>query len=378
MPLQKQSALALDGETVQKAVERYGPLLDAAPDAMLISDRRGVIVLANKQLEALFGYASGELVGRPVEVLVPMRVRDLHVRHRDGYTADPHLRPMGVGMELYGVRRDGTEVPIEVSLSPVRLEDGLLVISAIRNLSTRKKAEEAMAHLAAIVRASSDAIIGKDLEGVIVSWNPAAEKLFGYPAESALGRNASFLAPPEGVEEMRRILDRVGRGEGIESYESVRARKDGSLLDVSVTVSPIRTPNGKIVGTSTIARDITVAKRAQRELHLMQSIALAMNEAERVEDAVTIALREICRTIGWPFGQAWLPHPDGDHMAAGPAWSSNAARFSVFRKVSEDMTFVRDAGVVGRVWASREPLWVPDVLREASFKRQEGARAAGL
>ncbi len=166
-------------------------ILEAAPDAMVIADKDGAIVLVNAQAETLFGYARTELIGQPIETLVPTRLRDAHLSHRTKYFRTPGIRSMGTGLDLYGRRKDGTEFPIEVGLSPLETPNGLLVSSAIRDIGERKKADHQRALLAAIVESSDDAIIGKTLEGVVTSWNRSAHRIFGYSAAEMVGKSIS-------------------------------------------------------------------------------------------------------------------------------------------------------------------------------------------
>jgi PAS domain S-box-containing protein len=162
-------------------------------------------------------------------------------------------------------RRDGSRIILRINIDPLydikgRLSGGISVFEDVTDL---KQAEQASQRLAAIVESSGDAIVSKDLNGVIASWNQGAERLFGYTAEETIGKPVTLLIPPERHDEEQSILERIRRGESIEHFETVRRRKDGSLLDISLTVSPIRDTRGNIVGASKIARDITRRKRVE-------------------------------------------------------------------------------------------------------------------
>ncbi len=150
-------------------------------------------------------------------------------------------------------------------MTPIDTEAGQLVISAVRDLS-HKKEQERYAYLASIVECSDDAIIGKSLDGEILSWNPAAERMYGYSTSEARGRSIGILISPESTEELSSILARIARLEHVEHYETVRVRKDGQRIDVAVTISPIKNKVGEVVGASTVSRDITERKRAEKEL----------------------------------------------------------------------------------------------------------------
>jgi PAS domain S-box-containing protein len=266
-------------------------ILEAIPDAVVAVNRQGVIIQANSQTETMFSYTRDELIGQKIEFLVPERQRPDHDRHREQFHAKPKIRRMGSGLDLYGRRRDGSEFPVEISLSPIVTADGTIVLSVIRDISDRKRIEEDLRRvneeldrrksrelrdsqnrLALIVDSSQDAIIGKNLDGIITQWNKGAEHMYGYSAQEMIGRPITTLCPKDRVDEIPGILDRIRQGERVEYFESVRVTKDGQRLNVSISVSPIHNAEGQVVGASAIARNITAQKKIEDQLRQSQKM----------------------------------------------------------------------------------------------------------
>ena len=278
---------------------RFAGLLEAAPDAMVCVDADGRIVLVNAQTERLFGYGRDELIGQPVEVLVPDAVRDVHPSHRAGYASDPRPRPMGAGMELAGRRRDGTTFPAEISLSAIDTDRGILFSAAVRDVTERQLAAETAAQLASIIQSSHDAVIGKTTDQIITSWNPGAERLYGYTSAEVTGRHIDMLIPAGDREREGAVVAAVARGDRVDQYETRRLHKDGTTVEVSLTLSPIADRTGTIVGVATVARDVTERQRADARLRgLMEAAPDAMVCVDR-EGRIALVNAQTERLFGY-------------------------------------------------------------------------------
>ena len=247
-------------------------LLEAVPDALVGMDQTGVIRFVNHQTESLFGYDRDQLIGQPVQTLVPEPLWQIYVEHRDNYFADPRARSAGLDVELPGRRRDGTEFPVNISLSHIDTGDVLLVITAVRDVIRQKQAIRNAQLIEAIVTYSDDAISSSTLAGIVTSWNPGAERMYGYSSTEIIGRSASPLAPRGRVGTMHAVLARIKAGEAVEHLETTLVRKDGTPVPVSVTVSPICDQDGAVVGACAVHRDVSVARQAFEAAQRIASI----------------------------------------------------------------------------------------------------------
>ena len=239
-------------------------LLGAAPEALVVVDQGGVIRFVSRQAEVLFGYDQKALVGQLVEMLVPSSFRSVHPGLRGRFVADAGTREMGTGHRVSGRRSDGSDFAMDISLAAVGTGDDQLVIAAVRDMTARDDAEQGRRQserMAAMVEFNADAIFSGTVEGMITSWNPAAERLFGYPSTEIVGRSCMLLSPT-GRTEPGSLLSEIISIHLLENFETDLVRRDGSKFPASLTVSPIYDDAGVLVGTSAIARDVTEQQQA--------------------------------------------------------------------------------------------------------------------
>ncbi|HWX34688.1 MAG TPA: PAS domain S-box protein, partial [Steroidobacteraceae bacterium] len=251
----------------EEAMQRLACIVDSSDDAIISKDLDGIISSWNNAASRLFGYEAAEVIGKPVTILIPQDRRDEELfilqQIRRGERIDHY--------ETVRRRKDGGLIDVSLTVSPVRNAQGKIIGASkiARDITKRKREVDAALLLASIVETSDDAIISKNLDGIITSWNKGAERIFGYMAEEIIGKSVKVLIPREYHAEEDTILERIRRGQRIEHYETIRQRKHGSLINVSLTISPVADPQGKIFGASKIARDITERARTEAQISLL-------------------------------------------------------------------------------------------------------------
>ena len=278
------------------------------------------------------------------------------------------------------VRSDGTMRVVSAHGEVVLGEDGLprRMLGTEQDVTEQRNVEETQRHMAAVVRSSEDAIIAWELDGTIVSWNQGAEKIYGHRAAEAVGEPIDMLVPASSSDRVRDVLGRVARGQGIEQLASTHVRKDGRLIDVALTISPIRDGAGQVTGASTIARDVSEQKLRARYLKVQHEATRVLAQAATADEALPALLEAIGGGMSWSVGAVWMPSGGGTELRCKAFWNRPGSPATTFEAQTRSMTLAPSTGLPGCVWTRGAPRWVKDVAAEPDSLRADAAAADGL
>jgi len=367
-------------EALRASEEQVRLLLDSTGEAIYGIDLEGNCTFANAACVHMLGYRhQRELIGKHMH-------RVMHHTREDGapYPAE-QCRIYRAGLKDEGCtvddevfwRADGAPFAAEYRCFPVRrgAERVGAVVSFV-DITSRKKSEEATRWLAAIAEASWDAIVGTDAKGIVTGWNPGAERIFGYGAAEVMGKPVSMFAPPDRANEARELFEGLKSGHIVQGFETVRVRKDGSRIEVSVTLSLIRDGSGRVRGISGVLQDITERRAAEEQVRVLHSIALAASEAGSLEETLEVVLRLICQATDLSLANAWVPNAQGLLEARGQCASSKDQ--GRFRALVEGLSFEKGIGLPGLAWSSKQPAWAANFTDSGSYPRGPLAAELGI
>jgi len=353
--------------------------LDSSLDCIITMDANGRVQEFNPAAERVFGFTRSEAVGKELaELIIPPRLRE---RHRQGLARYLKTREgplIGKLIEIEALRRDGSEILVALAINATQVNGSPIFTAYLRDITERKRAEETNRHLAAIIDSSGDAVISKDLDEIVTSWNKEAERLFGYGADEIIGKPISVLVPPNRHNEELGIIEQLRQGERILRYETVHLRKDGTALDVSLAVSPIRDGSGNVIGASKIARDVTGRVRTERRRATQYAVTNLLAASWTLAEVATELLEAMASSGDWAFAAIWTYDEAARGLRCRNVWHEASERVKKFSDLSLVITLPEGQGLPGRVWNSKKPTWVYDVTCDPNFPRAPYAAAADL
>jgi diguanylate cyclase (GGDEF)-like protein/PAS domain S-box-containing protein len=267
---------------------------------------------------------------------------------------------------------------LELSLATWEEDGEPFFTGIIRDISDRRASEQRIRQLAAVVNATEDSMTVVAPDGTILAWNPAAERMYGYGEPQGTGPSAFGLTFPQDDDETRTILARVLDGEPVHRHETRRIRHDGRVIDVSLSISPIRDETGAVVAMAASSHDITARKLAERTRAAQLALSQVLPDAQSLDEALPRVLAAIGEPFGWIVGAFWRVDPSSELLRCEAVWEAAGARADEFVRLSRGKTFARGTGLPGRVWQSASPAWIPDVLNDANFPRAAAAARAGV
>jgi PAS domain S-box-containing protein len=361
-PPEKATAATPSQDRATLAQTALENLFDVSPDAIFVTDAHGLIHGANPRAAELFGYSQAELFGQPIENLVPERYRGRHPSHRENYNAHPRARQMGAALNLFGLRKDGTEFPVDIMLKPIETASGPVVLSFVRDVSEQRAAIEEMRRsdqqLRSIVESVRDyAIYLLDPEGSVMTWNPGAERLKQYSVDEILGMSFSRFFTQEDIDrgrpaEILRLAAQRGRFE----EEGWRIRKDGSRFWAHATLTAIRDSTGTLTGFAKVTQDTTESKQAQESVIAeLSSLLLSNVDISKLLGAFSASIRQIV-----PHDLATLGLYDESTGKLRVQFLSAAGSAN---PGSGEVLLDPDASPAGRAFRTRQPLIMNKVDR---------------
>ena len=379
------SAKAKTAETaLSESEERFRSVVQSTADAIILAEESGDIVFWNQAAERMFGYTDSEVLGKPMTMIMPERYRAAHQQDVDRTRAGGEPRLIGKTVELRGLRKDGTEFPLELSLATWTSAQGRFYGGIIRDTTDRKRVEEALRSSEERARQLAENISevfwlrAADTDELIYI-SPAYEQIWGRTRESLYADPASWLEaihPDDRPWIEKATQARKIKGGYCEDYRIIRP--DGRIEWIQDRAFPIRDETGKVYRLAGIAQCVTAQKIAGQRLATQYAVARVLSESSSLAQAMPKILQAICESLGWDLGAIWTVDEQAHGLRCVQVWKSPRVNAIGFESFSSTLLFQRGVGLPGRVWAGGEPIWVTDIARDPHFARAAIAGEAGL
>jgi len=381
----QRTALRAANEELEATRTRLRAVFDTAADGIITIDEHGIVQSWNTAAATIFGYESHEVVGQNVSMLMASPEREQHDEYLRRYCTTGVAHVIGTGRDVEGLRKDGSRVPLHLSVGEVRIEGERTFTGIVHDLSQRRQAEEALRaselRNRLVIDTALDAVVVMDANGLVTDWNVQAQNIFGWSRDEMLGQLLAETIIPHRYREVHRAglarFLQTGEGPVLNQRIEISAlRRSGEEFPVELAISPLRTNEGYTF--SAFLRDITARKRGEHALATQYSVARVLAESDTVESAAVSLIRGICQELAWDVGAMWRVDPEARCLRCLAFQPDADGPFAPFRAETLDGTFPPGQGLPGRVWVSGQPVWLSSLSDDANFPRAGAAAVAGL
>ncbi|MEX0937231.1 MAG: PAS domain S-box protein [Pirellulales bacterium] len=362
--------------------ERFFVTLASIGDGVIVTDTSGRVTYLNAVAEGLTGWKLDEADGQPLETV--FRIFNETTRQAAENPARRALHSgkiVGLANHTVLIARGGDERAIDDSAAPIREPSGQMigVVLVFRDVTAKRRMEIERSRLAALVESADDAVMGLDVNGMINTWNAGAVHLYEYQPQEVVGKHLSAcIVPSDQVEELQGLMRRLLEGEPIHHFATIRTTKSGKPIDVSISMSAVFDSAGEVIGFSAIDRDITPQRFSQRRRAARLAATQVFAQEQDVDRAIEQVLERLCRVLGWHVACFWSIDPHQERLRCERVWHTEDDQLAAFAQACRSNTFDQGASLPGRVWETREPVWVEQIADERNFQRTREALEGGL
>jgi PAS domain S-box-containing protein len=385
LDLGRRRAIVLAGEIEENQTLLRG-ILDNLVEGVVTINESGAIQSFNPAAEKIFGYQESELIGQPINLLMPEPDKSEHAEHMKRFSQTGQARIIGSGREVLGLQKNGTIFPLDLSVGEMVMGERHWFVGVIRDITERKRLEEELRKLSQAVEQSPTSVIITNLKGDIEYVNSKFTQVTGFLLEEVIGKNPRFLKSGETpAQEYKNLWKTISAGKEWHG-EFHNKKKNSELYWELAYISPIKDKEGVITHYLAVKEDITLQKKTEMDLQkeimfnqLLKDVAVASNEATVMEEAVQVCLKLVCELTGWPVGHLYVSDENFIGLVPTDTWHlDDPNRFATFKKVTEAFPFSPGVGLPGRILSSRKPLWIKDINKDPNFPRAKHTKDLGV
>jgi PAS domain S-box-containing protein len=370
-------------ELSTKVAARFSGILDISGEAIISIDSCQKIIIFNKQAEIIFGFTASEVLGKPIDILIPERFLKTHADHVNKFASSGvQTRMMSKRGEIFGLRKNGEEFPAAASISQTITGGELVMTAIVQDITEHKKMEDELIrerdYSEKIINTTPVIVCGLDPNGVTNYINSTGEKLTGYSLPELLGRSWwDIFYPGHEYVQVEKLYQHLKTGD-VRDYEMTLTTKSGEKKIISWSSAKQFNREGKLTEILGFGNDVTEKKRAERRLAAQYAVTAVLAESTNLDEAIQKIIRAICENLDWQVGAVWNVDAKADILRCADIWHKQFDSMKEFIDVTRHVTFKRNIGLPGRIWESRKSAWILDVVKDSNFPRAPFASKAGL